>query len=195
MNKFLVFPCTIKENSDGYNGPVITLVCESTTGLAIFFPVSEENAKVINTVLEKPVNKLDINVGNIIGVYKTMVDSWNSGGRFLSGISMDAEFDQNDKTEIISVKVIISDVKGGYVENVIKVNFIHAIIIAAMYKFEIIVSKDLLEKLLPKIDDDEDENLENNSKIEKIEKADSKKFPKDKQILKIAKKIMNGKIK
>ena len=194
MNKFLVFPCVVKENNDGYNGPVITLICEATTGLAIFFPVSEENAKIINTVLEKPANKLDINVGNIIGIYKTMVDSWNSGGRFLSGISMDAEFDQNDKTEIIAVRVIISNVKGGYVENVIKVNFIHAIIIAAMYKFEIVVSKDLLEKLLPQMNkDNEDDNNDGNNK--RIEKIDYKKFPKDKQILKIAKKIMNGKIK
>ena len=214
MNKFLVFPCSEKDNKEGYNGYVVPLICASATGFAIFFPISKENAEIINTVLEKPINKSDLNsnTGSILSVYKTMVDSWNSGGRYLSGIYMDLDIDPNDSTEIISIKAIISNNQGGYVDNVIKINFIHAIIIAAMYRFEIIVSKELIEKLLPHLGDDkeneEDEtdgteatlpNPRNSKEIknskEKEEKHDSKKFPKDTQILKIAKKIMNGKIK
>jgi len=207
MNKFLVFPCSEKDNKEGYNGYVVPLICASATGFAIFFPISKENAGIINTVLEKPINKSDLNsnTGSILSVYKTMVDSWNSGGRYLSGIYMDLDIDPNDSTEIIAIKAIISNNQGGYVDNVIKINFIHAIIIAAMYRFEIIVSKELIEKLLPHLGDETDgteatlPNPRNSKEIknnkEKEEKHDSKKFPKDTQILKIAKKIMNGKIK
>lgn len=221
MNKFLVFPCSEKDNKEGYNGYVVPLICASATGFAIFFPISKENAEIINTVLEKKINKSDLNTGSILSVYRTMVDSWNSGGRYLSGIYMDLEIDPNDSTEIISIKAIISNNQGGYIDNVIKINFIHAIIIAAMYRFEIIVSKELIEKLLPHLEDDKAEKNENEDEDqpdgteatlpnspnspnspnlpkkskEKEEKYDSKKFPKDTQILKIAKKIMNGKIK
>jgi len=205
MNKFLVFPCTVKDNKEGYNGHVVPLVCASSTGFAIFFPISDENAKIINKLLEKPINKeeLDLNTSNILSIYKTMVDSWNSGGKYLSGIYMDMEIDPNDKTEIISVKSIISTNHGGYVDNVIKMNFIHAIIIAAMYRFEIVISKELIEKLMPNLDN---ENEDENTDVEDNELKDppsalskkigkNNKFPKDSQILKIAKKIMNGKIK
>lgn len=207
MNKFLVFPCSKKDNKEGYSGPVVPLVCSSATGFAIFFPVSEENAELIDMLLEKPLNKISASNGSLLSVYKTMVDSWNSGGRFLSGIFMDTELDPNDKSEIISVKAIISNTNSGYIDNIIKVNFIHAIIIAAMYRYEIVISKELLDKLSPPDDEDvediEDTEADGNegtksrrsdTKQEK-EELDPKKFPKDAQILKIAKKIMNGKIK
>ena len=207
MNKFLIFPCSKKENKEGYNGSVVSLVCASSTGFSIFFPVSDENAEIINALLEKPLSKIDHKIGSIISVYKTMVDSWNSGGRFLSGIYMDTELDPNDKSEVISVKAIISNTHGGFIDNVIKMNFIHAIIIAAMYKYEIVISKDLLEKLMPHDHDEDIEDAEDEidgseatkprkeDKENKEEKIDPKKFPKDAQILKIAKKIMNGRIK
>jgi hypothetical protein len=195
MNKFLVFPCSVKENKEGATCNVVTLLCASSTGFAIFFPVSEENSKIINSVLEKPIGKLgklETGLANIISVYKTMVDSWNSGGRFLSGIYMDTEIDANDKSEIICVRAIISNTHGGYVDNVISMNFAQAIIIAALYRFEIVISKELLSKLMPDMEEDTEEKIVSNSVNE--EKRD-KKFPKDKQILKIAKRIMNGKIK
>ena len=200
MNKFLVAPCSLKNNKEGYSGQIVSLICSSKNGLAICFPISEENAKIINRILEKLSNKdknIDTDVNNTLSIYKAMVDSWNSGGKFLSGIYMDMELDDSDKIEIISTKAIISHTNDGYIDNIVKINFVHAITIAAMYKFEIIISKELIEKLLPTLENEnEDETkIENNQyKKNNLKKTDNI-FPKDKQILKIVKKIMNGKIK
>ena len=200
MNKFLVAPCSLKNNKEGYSGQIVSLICSSKNGLAICFPISEENAKIINRILEKLSNKdknIDTDVNNTLSIYKAMVDSWNSGGKFLSGIYMDMELDDSDKIEIISTKAIISHTNDGCIDNIVKINFVHAITIAAMYKFEIIISKELIEKLLPTLENEnEDETkIENNQyKKNNLKKTDNI-FPKDKQILKIVKKIMNGKIK
>jgi len=199
MNKFLVAPCSLKNNKEGYSGQIVSLICSSKNGLAICFPISEENANIINRILERLSNKdnIDVDVNNTLSIYKTMVDSWNSGGKFLSGIYMDMELDDSNKIEIISTKAIISNNNDGYIDNIVKINFVHAITIAAIYKFEIIISKELIEKLLPTLEnEDEDETkIENNQyKKNNLKKTDNI-FPKDKQILKIVKKIMNGKIK
>ena len=76
-----------------------------------------------------------------------MVDSWNSGCKFLSGIYMDMELDPIDKIEIISTKAIISENNYGIIDNIVKINFVHAIIIAAMYKIEIVIIKTFHKKL------------------------------------------------
>jgi hypothetical protein len=205
MNKFIVFPCTNKENKEGYSGQVVSLVCASTSGLAICFPISEENSKIINKVLENHIDKknIDNSINNNLAVYKAMVDSWNSGCKFLSGIYMDMELDPIDKIEIISTKAIISENNYGIIDNIVKINFVHAIIIAAMYKIEIVISKELIEKLLPTLDRDEYEDskkLTKNNSLKKTKEGmnspfNNEKFPKDEKILKIAKKIMDGKIK
>ena len=198
MNKFLVAPCSLKNNKEGYSGQIVSLICSSKNGLAICFPISEENAKIINRILEKLSNKdknIDTDVNNTLSIYKAMVDSWNSGGKFLSGIYMDMELDDSDKIEIISTKAIISHTNDGCIDNIVKINFVHAITIAAMYKFEIIISKELIEKLLPTLENENETKIENNQyKKNNLKKTDNI-FPKDKQILKIVKKIMNGKIK
>lgn len=189
MNKFLVFPCIKQSNENGYNGPVVTLACASNISFALFFPMSEENAKLINYILEHKPSEYTSNL-NIIGIYKTMIDSWEAGGRYLSGISLDTESDLESKEETISVKLIIADEEGS-VDSIIKVNFIHAVLLASMERKEIFVSNDLLNKLMPP-NEDEDEDGETSQEI--IPSAD-KKFPVDKDILDIAKKIMSGKIK
>lgn len=186
MNKFLVFPCVKQNNENGYNGPVVTFACASDISFVLFFPISEDNAKLINYILEHKPNEYNSNL-NIIGIYKTMVDSWEAGGRYLSGISLDAEFSPESKEEILAIKLLISD-ESGSVDSIIKVNFIHALLLAAMERKEILVSNDLLKKLMPQNDDGEED-------ISEIPSEDDKKFPIDKDILDIAKKIMSGKIK
>jgi hypothetical protein len=187
MNKFIVFPCIKQSNENGYNGPVVTLACASNVSFALFFPISEENSKLINYILEHKPNEYTSNL-NVIGIYKTMLDSWEAGGRFLSGISLDTEFDSDTKEETISVKLIISN-EDGSVDSMIKVNFVHAVLLASMERKEIIVSNDLLNKLMPPDEEDEEEGASN------VVPAKDKKFPVDKDILDIAKKIMSGKIK
>jgi hypothetical protein len=196
MNKFLVAPCSLKNNKEGYSGQIVSLICSSKNGLAICFPISEENANIINRILERLSNKdnIDVDVNNTLSIYKTMVDSWNSGGKFLSGIYMDMELDDSNKIEIISTKAIISNNNDGYIDNIVKINFVHAITIAAMYKFEIIISKELIEKLLPTLENEDEDETKIENKKNNLKKTDNI-FPKDKQILKIVKKIMNGKIK
>ena len=189
MNKFIVFPCVKQNNHNGYVGPVVTLACTSNVSFVLFFPMSEENAKLINYILDHKPTEYTSNL-NIIGIYKTMLDSWESGGRYLSGITLGTEFNVDSKEETIDVKLIIAD-DNGSVDSIIKVNFIHAILLAAMERKEILVSSDLLKKLLPHAMEESDlEEME-----ETASEKENKKFPVDKDILDIAKKIMSGKIK
>ena len=206
MNKFLVFPCIKQEaieGREGYSGPVVSLGNASNISFVLFFPVSEENASLINYVLEKPPSKQKINAGSVLGIYKTMIDSWSAGERFLSGILMDMEYDEEIEQEVINVRLVISDDHGS-IDSVVKTNFIHAILLAAMERKEVLVSNELLSKLLPKTQDDEMdeedmddiENEENEENIKDVKEVkDVKKLPVDKEILEIAKQIMSGKIK
>jgi hypothetical protein len=189
MNKFLVFPC-IDQNEEGeYKGPVVALVSTVNSSFVLFFPISKDNADLINFVLKNKDDETDVNINNqLLGLYQTMIDSWRAGDRFLSGIIMDTIFDEETKEDIISTTLIVSDATGN-VDSVLTINFVHAILFAAMERKEILVANDLIEKLLPMDEEDEEdeENEESNKK--------DHRFPVDKQILDIAKEIMNGKKK
>ena len=191
INKFLVFPCVKQSNENGYNGPVVTLACASNISFVLFFPVSEENAKLINYILDHKPSEYNSNL-DIIGIYKTMIDSWEAGGRYLAGISLDTEFNANSKEEIIDVMLVLSD-DDGAIDSIIKVNFIHAVLLAAMERKEILVSSDLLKKLLPHMVKESD--LEEDEDLKKDTIKNNKKIPVDEDILNLAKKIMSGKIK
>lgn len=184
----------------GYTGPVVTLGCTSNVSFVLMFPVSEDNANLINYILEHKPSEYNTDL-NVLGIYKTMIDTWEEGGRYLSGIFFDMDEDLESKSDKISIKIIISDGDNGAVDSIIKVNFIHAILLAAMERKDIIVSGDLLKKMSPHdIYNDGEENDEGNDNNDdgdddpKIDE-DAKKFPVDKDILDIAKKIMSGKIK
>lgn len=187
MNKFNVLSCSKQINKEGYNGYVVALSCLSNNGLVLFFPVSEENASLITLILEKTFQKKNINInnmGNIIGVYKTMIDSWEAGNRFLSGILMDAEYDTSGELIIVS-RLIVSD-ENGKIDSIVKVNFIHSILLAAVKQIEILITDEILNKLLP-----DDEELEELEELEKDKlNENSEKFPVDKDIIEIAKKIL-----
>lgn len=205
MNKFLVFPCIKQDIDNGYSGPVVMLACASNISFVLFFPISEENASMLNYVLENPPEKQNINIGSTLGVYKAMLDAWSAGDRFLSGILLDTEYDMESKQEVISARLVISN-EGGPVDSIVKVNFVHAILLAAMDRKEILVTKYLLSKLVPihgknseedEEDDGGDGSVQSKSpkRSNKEESLDPKAFPIDKEILDLAKKIMSGKIK
>ena len=186
MNKFLVFPCIEQSEDDGYQGPVVSLASTSNLTFALFFPIAEEYANLINYMLKKEeVEGLDF---QLMSVYQTMVDSWKAGDRYLSGIVMDIIYDVHAEEDIISPTIILSDSLGN-VDAVLNVSFVHAVMLAAMERKELLVTNELLEKLLPMPEHDDEGNEETPEP-----KKDSK-FPVDKQILEIARNIMNDKKK
>ena len=182
MNKFNVVKCIDMKESD-YDGPCVILACASDPTFLLFFPINKENSKMINYVLDKN-SKYDINT-NILGIYKTMVDSWKSADRFLSGIIMDTIWDDDVEEDILSIRLALAD-QNREIDSIVHVNFLHAILLAAMEDVGIIVSDKLLSKMMP---DDE------NNEKDKSKKKSPTHFPEDKKIVDIAKKIMSGKIK
>ena len=189
------------------------MACVTNNAFVLMFPVSTEYASQINYILSKPADKLDINAGGVLGVYKTMLDTWKSGGRYLSGILMDVEGGTIDGQPVLSVQLIVSDEHGG-VDSITKTNFIHAIMLSALERKEILVTDDILHKIRPEpeeLDETEVEEADGHTMInnpfkqkgnrertiketsKEATKDDKSKFPVDKQILTIAKNIMKGK--
>jgi len=184
MNKFLVLPCFDQTEEEGYQGTVVSMANASNPSFMLFFPFDPEYAKLINIMLKKEeASKTDL---HILSTYQTMVNSWKAGDRYLSGIILDFEYDEESEDEIIAPTLIICD-SNGNVDALLKVNFVQSVILAALERKEMIVTDDLLQSLLPDDDDDDDDEDEDDE-----EKA---KFPIDKQILDIAKEIMTGKSK
>lgn len=180
MNKFKVIKC-IDVNEGDYDGPCVIMACVSDTSFMLFFPINKENAKIINYVLKKN-SKYDINT-NILGIYKTMIDSWEADDKFLAGIIMDAIYNDELKDEVLMIRLALSD-KDGNLNSLVHVNFLHAILLAAMEEVDIIVSEKLISKMVP----------ENENEERRAHNFDAH-FPEDKKIVDIAKKIMGGKIK
>ena len=189
MNKFIVFSCIDLEGAEdsNYKGYVVVLASSSDPNLLLFFPITPDNATVINYILEEN-DDYDADTMTI-GIYKTMLDSWKAGERFLSGIIIDTIFDYELNKEVPLIRLVLSD-REGMIDSLVRVNFIHAILLAAMEKVEISVSDRLLDSMLP---DDDDENDEAGQNI--LSKESKNNFPEDGNIINIAKKIMEGKIR
>jgi len=178
MNKFELLHC-IDVNENDYEGPAVVLVCTSDPSFVLFFPIPKEQAKLITYILND--NKYDMNT-SILGIYKTMIESWNASDRHLAGIIMDAAYNEEAKDDVMILRLAVID-QDGNLDSLVPVNFLHAIILAAMEKVEIIVNEKLIDKMLPPEED------------ESKDKKDPHAFPEDKKIISIAKKIMNGKIR
>lgn len=179
MNKFQVIKC-IEVHETDYEGTCVILACSSDPSFMLFFPITKDNAKTINYVL-KDNSKYDINT-NILGIYQTMIDSWTSSDRFLSGIIMDSVYNEEVKEDTLVIRLALSD-QDGNLDSLVHVNFLHAILLAAMEAVDIIVSDKLLAKMIPESDRPNEK------------RHSSAHFPEDKKIVDIAKKIMGGKIK
>jgi hypothetical protein len=180
MNKFELLHC-IDVNENEYDGPAVVLVCTSDPSFVLFFPIPKEQAKLITYILDD--NKYDMN-SSILGIYKTMIESWNASDRHLAGIVMDAVYSEEMKDDVMSLRLAVID-QDGNLDSLVPVNFLHAIVLAAMEKAEIIVNEKLIDKMI----DTEEE------KVPSKNRKDLHTFPEDKKIISIAKKIMNGKIK
>jgi hypothetical protein len=184
MNRFEIVECIDVKEKD-YEGTCIIMACMTEPDLMLFFPISKDNSKMINYVMQED-SKYDINT-NILGIYKTMLDSWASTDRYLSGIIMDSVISEVSKEEILTVKLALADPNGD-LDSLIQVSFLHAIVLGAMTGTSVIVSDKLLEKMMP--EDDEEYHPKVKSK-----NNNQAHFPEDKKIVDIAKKIMSGKIK
>lgn len=209
MNRFALFPCVIqKDETSSYTGPLASLVSEMNSNLVLFFPISEENASLINfTLNDENRKKITVNQ-DVVGIYKTMIESWKSGDKHISGVILDAKYDPESKEDIIDASVIIID-SNGNLDTLVKTNFVHAMVVVAIEDMEIYVTDDLFSKLKPKDDEeieegeddeeDEDDGGGNDKGPEPIDppspKQSQKVFPVDKNIISIAKQIMEGKVK
>lgn len=193
MNKFRIVACVkANEGKDApstspdtdYNGYVVVMACAADPGFTLFFPISNEHAKMMTYILAE--KKYDINT-DILGIYKAMLDSWNSSDRFLSGIIMDVFYDRKAKDDLIMIRLALSD-SSGEIDALVKVNFVHAIFLSAMDCVEITISDELLEKLVPK------ESCQHRP-VRREEHNAAPGCHEDKKLLRIVKDIMSGKIK
>jgi bifunctional DNase/RNase len=169
-------------NEENYNGTCVIISRISDPSFMLFFPISKENAKIINYVLKED-SKYDVNT-NILGIYKTMIDSWKAGDKYLSGIIMDTNYNHELKDEVLVIRLALAD-SDGHLDSLVHVNFLHSVLLAAMEGVDIVVSDKLIEKMIP----EEDE------KMNSLQNCSIQHFPEDKKIVDIARKIMNGKIK
>lgn len=195
MNRFALFPCIVqKDGANGYDGPLASLVSQLNTNLVLFFPISEENASIVNYALNDE-NRKKISVNqDTIGIYKTMIESWKSGDRYISGIILDAKFDPESKEDIIDASVILIDANGD-LDTVVKTNFVHAMVVVAIEDMEIYVTDSLFDKLKPPPEEEDDNDEDNENGSPRPPTPESKtEYPIDKNIISIAKQIMNGKV-
>lgn len=183
MNKFIVFSCIIPKDN---NIPHVVLRCVDDPGFALFFPANDEIASVLKYIIDGD-GQYDINT-KVLGIYRTMIDSWNASDNYLSGIIMDLIYDKTSKEDLLSIRLALSSKHTGEIEGLVYVNFINAIMLAALEKVEIIISDLIISKMIPS----EEYDMKKNNEIPKISKNN---FPEDKNILNIAKEIMSGKIK
>ena len=184
MNKFMIVSCVeLDKSENGYGGPAIVLGCVADPSLVLFFPIPQDKGDMLNYLLKEG----DYNINTeIIGLYKTMLDSWMAGNRFLSGIILDCVYDEETDDEIMNVEFVLSNRSSGLIESVVPVSFVNSMILAAMQGLEVIVTMKLFNKLLP---DDEEED-DNEEEVEDNKNA----FPEDIEILDIVKGIMDGKL-
>jgi hypothetical protein len=194
MNRFQVTPCVNQSeiSEDAPDGLVLPLASEIENNCMLFFPIPDDVAAVINCLLER--EDAGPKELQLIEVFKTMTKTWRSGDRFLSGILLDSTYDSELDEEILQTHIVLSSINDGYIESVSKINFVHAMIISVLESVDIMVSNELISKLLPDIfGEDELDDDQLNENIEDLDYPES--YPVDKDILKIVKNIMNGKIK
>jgi hypothetical protein len=192
-NKFYVFPKIDIDNfeiEDDFEGSLISLVSINDLSLVLLFPINEDTMDLVNFILseEKDVENIDYYMDKL-NVYQTMIDSWKSSDRFLSGIILDLEFNTKTEEDFLNVKLIISD-SSGDVDSVVDASFESAILLSSIEKKEIFVTNKLLNKLLPKND-----HLNENYDDEVLNDLENNEGVSDPQIVDIAKQIISGKIK
>ena len=154
-------------------------------------------------------NDYDINT-NILGIYRTMVDSWISSGRYLSGIIMDSVYDEESGENVLMIRLALAS-HDGRLDSLVRVSFLHSVLLSAMEEVDIIVSNELIAHMLPTQDSDnegvfgtgDEEGEEDDDNLLARPKRPARRIPRgkssihseDQKIVDIARKIMSGKIK
>lgn len=181
MSKFYIKGCVdAAENGTEYNGQMMMLVNAANEDNAILFPINEEDSKII-VQISNPEAKINV-FDEKIGIYRTMVESWEQSGRFLSGIFLD-EFDGN-----VCAYLVISD-SNGSVDCISSASFYQAAILSAFKGVYFHLSERLLEAFQNIHLDEETNEVIDNETESSVNKT---LLPKDPEILNIAKKIMLG---
>lgn len=183
MNCFRILSCVdlTEDENTPYKGPAVVLVCVSDPTFMLFFPISSDNADVISYILEGN-EDYDVDTG-VLGIYKTMVDSWKSEDVYLSGIIMDTFYSTKNRKYLPFIRLSLVDGSGA-LSSLVEVSFVHALLLAAMESVNFIVSDESLAQMIPDAKD-----LKNKGKKSSL--PDSK----DDNIIKIARDIMSGNVK
>ena len=114
MNKFFLLPCITHDDADKYKGHVAPMVCMADNSLFLFFPVSETIAKMVNVIMHvEERDHTDSAQSQIMEVYSTMLDSWESSGNFLSGVLLDYIYDEELKDDAITGELFLSSEEVG----------------------------------------------------------------------------------
>ena len=188
MNKFIVVSCVDLSKNDeidiDYDGEVVIFSDVNDPSFMLFFPVTPEQAWTIRNVLAAEKLSYDINTC-ILGIYKTMMDSWKASDKYLSGVLMDVGVNKETQEDTMKVYFALSNSEG-YLDGLVQVSFIHAVMISVLNKIEILISDEMIEKLMPAVEDGQD----NGDGEQPKEQA----FPEDEKILGIVKTIMSGKV-
>jgi hypothetical protein len=195
MNKFRVDKCIYKgeDEEDGpMDNPFVTLVSELTGMEKILFPIPEEYALMINTIIkefeENQSSRFDVN-SNKLGVYMTMLQSWNKSGVFLSGFQIDftsVSAPNGGEVEVIDVSMILSSIADGYVEAIVEISFHNAAVLASILNLPLHLSDNLISKLTSARDGEEDGENEDNKSSQDLKN----KYPIEKGVIRIAKDLL-----
>ena len=108
MNRFHVHPCVphAEISEEDVEGFVLPLASEIENNCILFFPVPDEDGILINHLLE--LDEAGQQQVELIEVFKTMIKTWKSGDRFLSGILLDSKYNAEIDEENLQVNVILS---------------------------------------------------------------------------------------
>jgi hypothetical protein len=188
INKFIVFSCIKVDEAHSEYAVVLTSIADPSMNL--LFPIKKEDAKIINSILEDKIN-YDID-DNVVGVYKTMIDSWEANDHHLAGIIIDPGYDKKSKEDIVNIRLMLINDEGE-LDGLVPVSFIHAVYLSSMEKIFIIINDALLEDVRGGNSEESDDKIQ--QQIDKVMHKRTQGFPEDKEIMNIAKKIMSGKIK
>jgi len=194
ITKFGIVTC---EKPDASNTYVVGFAPTENQEIMLYFPIPEEDAFLIKFMLEpEKENKNEPPNMKLLGLYKTMLDGFESSGTFLSGVVFGFEKIENE--ELLSCKLCLSKTEDGLLENMMCTTFSVAVILSTMENLEIFMTDDLIKKLLPALENDdeiEQPNQSNNSNQNSEKEIKHKNLPNlpiDKDIEKIAKQIMSG---
>lgn len=154
-NKFWVGPCeerTVQITEDeSYDGYMVSLISHEDENFKLLFPLRERDAQILKSISTeqmevKPIEDCD---PDFIGLYFTMIESWKTSDRILSGATLDSLIDPELGVEVFLTHFFLTN-REGYIESMVKSNFSQIIILSALEDSPIFVSDNLIQKLIGK---------------------------------------------